>query len=525
MMDNADNVAVKRFVAAGLATAFGYYVFSNLKNTVDARRPLALSKEPQRLNLVNFSSVEAAALSAVVGSWASALEIVPTACLIYDDVSHVGNPLNAAMSDALGARTQQLGSPNDLFVGQRVGVRIGQPGTNSARGHYELTAAECDRGQLVAHAERLDGAPMEITAYVALVLANGRMRTFQHTSCGHVCKPSHVPLNASSLEDLFVVDTDDLREPFPVLSELLPLRTLKADANVDLAAGASDAAQRHVKENIGEGMTSALLIRPYRWRAHLQLAYELMYADQEKALGPGLGTAMAQGLVDAPHVAWSWVKQATTGRHSSVDRGRTAQQNILRYRSDDPLCGRFENHITINFDDAKTADENSDKLTAIASHLGIKIVSISLPKGAAFPTQVMTSYYTTGHVRMCTQALLEQAMLLTLCGFRCARAKMELQLTEDVRAPFFQRAVSLSADLPPQIVGICPLDDDLAKDRRAMTALQYYEFHVKVAIPESRALDAMPQLRGLAVQHSAHLSKNAFKVYVSTADSAAPGTP
>jgi len=231
---------------------------------------------------------------------------------------------------------------------------------------------------------------------------------------------------------------------------------------------------------------------------------------------------------------------AALGLHGQAAAEQAATQHKREVMGQDPahpLCGRFENHITVNFADgsstpAAVEDDDTaqpcDSFMRLAAALDIKVVSITLPKGAKYPAQVMTSYYTTGHVRNCTEALIEQGLLLTLCGFRCVRVKMELQLTEDKRARFFQRVLELAPDAEPTmlhlmpatqlpVAGLCPYDDSVATDRRAMTALQYFEFHVKVALPEARLGEITPVLRDVAQRHEAHLSKNAFKVYVSGA--------
>jgi len=413
------------------------------------------------------------------------------------------------------------------------------------------------RERLLSHAKSFSGCAAELSCYVALAVSAGETRLFEHMSVGRVCAPEDLPERAGSLEDLFVLDAVDISAICPLAAALHPTGRLSAEG-VDLRAGSKAAARSSTAADCGEGMTSALLARPYRWRAYLGLAYDLMYADMEKTLraaarsgninraGPiaavtGIAADAANSVVADVKSSVSSVSAALRGLVArSGDAGSEAgatvaveqQRRVMEYDAAHPLCGRFENHITVTFPDGDAGDAECERFMRVAKALDIKVVSIALPRGARHPTQVMTSYYTVGHVRRCTEALAEQALLLTLCGFRCGRVKMELQLTEDVKAPFFQRGVGAalpeSATAPPSelqplpVVGICPYGDGLANDRRAMTALQYFEFHVKVVIPESRVADATPALKDVAGRHVAHLSKNAFKVYVSAT---AAGTP
>ncbi|BBH67492.1 hypothetical protein ACTI_41770 [Actinoplanes sp. OR16] len=128
---------------------------------------------------------------------------------------------------------------------------------------------------------------------------------------------------------------------------------------------------------------------------------------------------------------------------------------------------RYEIHLTVA--------AASEALPALAAARGMKYTHIQLDRGD-HASQPMLSLLVAGTPASAEAEARRTAAELQAAGFPVARLKVEA-------------AASEAGTLP----GL------------------YFEHHVKLSLPEETDLDAV---RGLAVQHDAHLSRNARRVRV-----------
>jgi hypothetical protein len=140
--------------------------------------------------------------------------------------------------------------------------------------------------------------------------------------------------------------------------------------------------------------------------------------------------------------------------------------------------GTFEAHLTVDADDLG----ERERFRAACAALGLKCVLIELPDGVT-RSQPMTASYHRGELAGVVAAVAALAGALAGRGFRVVRVKLEAVTTNE---------------------GV-PATDEQA---RALHAGNYFEFHVKAALPGGA--DLAP-LRALCRRHAAHLSRNALK--------------
>jgi hypothetical protein len=154
-----------------------------------------------------------------------------------------------------------------------------------------------------------------------------------------------------------------------------------------------------------------------------------------------------------------------------------AQDMIDRLRGQ-PGAGTFEAHFTVQAADLA----ERERFRAACAELGVKCVLIELPHGQT-RSQPMTATYHRGSLAQVVEEVARLARALADRGFAVTRLKLEAVVTND---------------------GV-PASDDEA---RGFPPGNYFEFHVKVALPAGADLDV---LRQLCRQHGAHLSSNALK--------------
>lgn len=138
--------------------------------------------------------------------------------------------------------------------------------------------------------------------------------------------------------------------------------------------------------------------------------------------------------------------------------------------------GSFEAHVTV----APGSPERAARFAELCDTLGVKCVHIELPHGE-MPLQPMTASYHRGVLRDVQDEVNELARVFVRDGFQVTRTKIEAHgRNADVPATQAQAAA-----LPPQ---------------------NYFEYHVKVVLPEGAPLTAVAEA---AKRHDAHLSRNA----------------
>jgi hypothetical protein len=140
--------------------------------------------------------------------------------------------------------------------------------------------------------------------------------------------------------------------------------------------------------------------------------------------------------------------------------------------------GTFEAHVTVEA--ANLAQR--ERFRAVCGELGVKCVLIELPQGIT-RSQPMTSAYHHGDLAAVVQEVAGLARTLAESGFPVARVKLEAVVTN---------------------AGV-PVTDEEA---RRFPPGNYFEFHVKAALPPGADLAS---LRELCTKHGAHLSSNALK--------------
>jgi hypothetical protein len=155
----------------------------------------------------------------------------------------------------------------------------------------------------------------------------------------------------------------------------------------------------------------------------------------------------------------------------------SAQDMIDRLRGL-PGSGTFEAHVTVQADD----HAGRARFRALCAELGVKCVLIELPQGQT-RSQPMTSSYHRGELPAVAKEVAGIARRLREQGFTVSRLKLEALVSNP---------------------GVPATDEEA----RAWPAGNYFEFHVKVALPPGADLEA---LRELCRQCGAHLSRNALK--------------
>jgi inosine/xanthosine triphosphate pyrophosphatase family protein len=142
------------------------------------------------------------------------------------------------------------------------------------------------------------------------------------------------------------------------------------------------------------------------------------------------------------------------------------------------FTGTFEAHVTVRLQGA----EAMDTFRAACTDLGVKNITIELPQGET-PTQPMTASFHRGELRDVQGEVLAISRELVRRGLEVTRTKIE--------------AHGPAHDVP---------ETDEAAARAPTTS--YFEFHIKLALPENADLGA---LTAVCQQYQAHLSRNAHK--------------
>jgi hypothetical protein len=161
-----------------------------------------------------------------------------------------------------------------------------------------------------------------------------------------------------------------------------------------------------------------------------------------------------------------------------MQRTTLPEQDMIARLAGQVGSGTFEAHVTVEASDLV----DRERFRAVCEELGVKCVLIELPAGAR-RSQPMTSTYHRGDLAVVVEEVAELAGALRQRGFAATRVKLEAVITN---------------------TGV-PASDDEA---RAFPAGNYFEFHVKAALPADADLEP---LRAICQRHTAHLSSNALK--------------
>ena len=142
------------------------------------------------------------------------------------------------------------------------------------------------------------------------------------------------------------------------------------------------------------------------------------------------------------------------------------------------FTGTFEAHVTVSTPTAADADV----FRQACADLGVKHISIELPEGET-PRQPMTASFHHGPLRAVQDEVVAIARELVRRGLEVTRTKIEAH---------------------------GPLHDVPETDEAARSApsTSYFEYHLKLALPEETDLAA---LSAICRAHGAHLSRNASK--------------
>lgn len=138
--------------------------------------------------------------------------------------------------------------------------------------------------------------------------------------------------------------------------------------------------------------------------------------------------------------------------------------------------GTFEAHVTVEASDLP----QRERFQAVCAELGVKCVLIELPHGVT-RSQPMTSSYHRGDLASVVSEVACLAGDLRQRGFAIRRLKLEAVVTND---------------------GVPGTDEEA----RTFPPGNYFEFHVKVTLSGTEALDSV---RESCHRHGAHLSANA----------------
>jgi non-canonical purine NTP pyrophosphatase (RdgB/HAM1 family) len=141
--------------------------------------------------------------------------------------------------------------------------------------------------------------------------------------------------------------------------------------------------------------------------------------------------------------------------------------------------GTFEAHVTV----ALPAATAMESFRAACAQLDVKCIAIELPEGDTM-LQPMTASFHRGELLAVQEEVVAIARALVKQGFEVTRTKIEAH---------------------GRLLGTPETDDDA---RRAPST-SYFEFHVKLALPESADVAALARR---CKTHGAHLSRNAHKV-------------
>lgn len=472
----------------GASAIIALFIARNIQYAITSNTPFAL--RGKTIQLVNACDEDVDHLTALLPCWLGEDIAVRRIKAVTFPCDEMRSSAHAAQKDASDAFVEH--GKNGPCLVLRTFCTIG--GTED----FDYV------GSLVDLARRCEGQSMSVTCVAALALSADRMVVHKATMKGVVCSPTIIKSRPASdkgkVSDLFL--PNEYSSLFPLHSDLYSKlvscdRVLRREG--DDTANLSHPARWEKSQIVAKSHPAAansLLLQPIVWRAILDLAEDIRYGELRRLTTPITGQ-----LVRQFGNFWRSIASLFRSRKESPGTLRIGNQN-----SDDPLHGRFENHVTV----ATRSKEELQRFKAFAEALAIKLVLIILPPGAAHQDQAMTSYYTTGTVQSCLLSLYELATFLAYSGFEVLRVKMELQMSADIN-----RQTNLVT--PGSRIGICPLDDVDAKDQQLMTHFQYFEFHVKVQIPDDRADEALDVVRTVALQHNSHLSRNAFKPHVESA--------
>ncbi|MBS2015209.1 MAG: hypothetical protein JST00_20135 [Deltaproteobacteria bacterium] len=142
--------------------------------------------------------------------------------------------------------------------------------------------------------------------------------------------------------------------------------------------------------------------------------------------------------------------------------------------------GTFEAHVTVSLD----GGASMEAFRAACRDLSVKCIAIELPEGET-KAQPMTASFHRGELLDVQREVVEIARQLVRRGFPVTRTKIE-------------------AHGRSCLVGTPSTDEDA----RAAPSTSYFEYHVKLALPEATDLGA---LAARCKAHGAHLSRNAYK--------------
>jgi len=140
--------------------------------------------------------------------------------------------------------------------------------------------------------------------------------------------------------------------------------------------------------------------------------------------------------------------------------------------------GIFEVHVTVSND----SQENENAFRQLCDKLKCKSILIQLPSGT-FHKQLMTGSYHRGNMLAVHRVAMELSQRFAQAGFDITRTKVEAMMSNK---------------------GVPQTNDEA----RRLSRENYFEFHVKLQLPLSVALD---ELKRLCQKFDAHLSMNAFK--------------
>jgi hypothetical protein len=154
------------------------------------------------------------------------------------------------------------------------------------------------------------------------------------------------------------------------------------------------------------------------------------------------------------------------------------EQEMLDRLRGCPGRGTFEAHLTVDAPDLPTRE----RFRALCDELGVKCVLIELPEGTT-RSQPMTSSYHRGELPAVAGEVAGLARRLRAEGFAVSRVKLEAVVTNEG-------------------------DPETDEEARRFPPGNYFEFHVKVALPAGADLGP---LRELCRRFGAHLSRNALK--------------
>ncbi len=141
-----------------------------------------------------------------------------------------------------------------------------------------------------------------------------------------------------------------------------------------------------------------------------------------------------------------------------------------------PFAGVFEAHVTVD-----ACVDELPRFAARCRSLGAKFVQIELPRGAV-RSQPMTCTHHRGTMAAAGAEVFGLARALG-AEFRVSRVKLE--------------AIVPGEGVPHSDADALPFPDN------------YFEFHVKVRLPTSRAEVVLPSVLETVRPHGAHLSSNA----------------